>query len=448
MLAWRTAILLGIFYALVLCVRITFLLQAEVAETLSRHIYDKRAVVSGVVVDDPEQRANSLHVYVAVSDIDGVKTNGTLLAILARDTGVSYGDKIELEGQIILPQSFETDTGRVFDYQNYLRVRGVSAIARYATLTQREPGPWSLQKSLFDFKHLFVSSLERIFHEPRSALLEGVLLGERRGLPKDINDAFITSGLIHVVVLSGYNIAVVANAVLYMTSFLPRTLGVGASGVLMVLFVVMTGAGATAVRACIMGLIAVLALYLRRPTAALRALVFAALGMVLWNPLVALYDPSFILSVLATFGLITISPTVEKYLTRIPEYLGLRSITASTIAVQMYVLPALLYFTGVLSFLSVPANFLALPVIPLAMLFGFLAGLLGLVYPLFALPFMILSDTLLRWILFVAQTAHLLPFSSTVLPAFPAWVVILAYVPLTWLAIRLYLKTASQQRSS
>jgi competence protein ComEC len=351
----RRTILISIFFALLLGARIIFLLQSEAAETLKDHI-GERGVIVGEVAGDPERRDTSLHINVAVSTVGGEKTTGTLLAIVGRDAEVEYGDTIELMGEIVAPEAFETDTGRMFDYPNYLRVRGISATTKYATLTSVRPGGLSLQKVLFEVKHSFEHSLERLFAEPSGSLLEGVLLGERRGLPVDLNNAFIVSGLVHVVVLSGYNIAVVANAVLYATSFLPRTLGYAGGGALMILFVMMTGAGATSVRACIMGLIAILAQYMRRPAVAMRSLIAAAGAMALWNPLVVLYDPSFIMSVLATFGLITLSPTIERRLSFLPERFGVRSIAASTISVQIFVLPALLYFTGILSFLSLPAN--------------------------------------------------------------------------------------------
>jgi competence protein ComEC len=396
------------------------------------------------VASDPERRADSLHANIAVSSVHGISVDGTLLAILGRDAGLQYGDTVIVRGEIDKAEAFETDTGRMFDYENYLRVQGVSALLRYATLEEAKAGGPSLQRYLYALKHSFESSLERLFAEPSGSLLEGVLLGERRGLPDELNKAFIVSGLVHVVALSGYNIAVVANAVLYATSFLPRALGYAGGGGLMVLFVMMTGAGATSVRACIMGLVAILAQYLHRPAAAMRSLIFAAGAMALWNPLVALYDPSFILSVLATFGLITLSSTVEDRLRFLPEKMGVRSIAASTVSVQVFVLPALLYFTGVLSFLSLPANILALPVVPFAMLFGFIAGLLGWVAPALGFPFAFIADLLLEWMMLVANAVYALPFSSVVVAAFPAWVALAAYAPLTWLAVKRYLRTASR----
>jgi len=419
------------------------MLDAQAAETLPTYDGYTGSVV-GEIVGDPDRRATSLHINIAVATVDGTPASGTLLALLPPQAEVSYGDTVEVSGQIAVAQPFETDTGRTFDYAAYLRVQGVSMMMQKAILVQDTPGGFSLQGFLFDIKHTFESSLDRLFPEPDNALLQGILLGERSGLPADLNKAFIASSLVHVVVLSGYNISIVSNAVLYITSGLPRTLSYGFGGVLMLLFAMMTGAGATTVRACAMGLISILAQYLRRPAVAMRSLIAAAGAMILWNPLIALYDSSFILSVLATFGLITLEPMTSKWVWWVPEKFGMRSIAAATIAVQIFVLPALLYFTGVLSVIALPANLLALPVVPSAMLFGFVAGLLGLIHPALGLPSALACEALLRWMMLVANTATSLPFSSTVVSAFPAWALVALYIPLTAWASFVYLRTASR----
>jgi competence protein ComEC len=431
------ALLFGL-YVVALAVRLVFYFSAIKEETLI-HYAGERVVVDGVIVNDPEHRATSTHVNVKVKTIGNDVARGILLAVLPPDLVLQYGDRVEVSGTLTLPVSFKTDTGREFNYAGYLRVEGISAEIPHGVLEKVSPGVWSPTKFLFEAKHMFEHSLEHLFPAPDGSLMEGVLLGERRGLPKSLNDAFIVSGLVHVVVLSGYNISVVSNAVLYALGFLPRVFRFSFGGVLMILFAIMTGGAATTVRACIMGLIAILGQYLHRPSAALRALVLAALGMVLWNPPTLIYDPSFILSVLATFGLITLSPTVEKYLWFVPERFQLRSIASSTLSVQLFVLPALLYITGILSFVALPANLLALPVVPFAMLFGFLAGLLGLIHPLLGVPLYLIAEVPLQWMIGVATLAQALPFSSTTVPPYPAWVAVGIYIPLTLAASYAYL---------
>lgn len=419
-------------------IRTEHFLLVQQQETLVQHV-GQTVTVGGIITSDPDRRETSLRVNVKVGSVDNERGSGMLLAVLPREAHVSYGDFLQLRGKLALPQAFETDTGHIFDYPAYLRVQGVSVLMQYATIEEVSAGGWSVQKALFDTKHAFERSLEKLLPEPDASLLEGVLLGERRGIPRELTNAFAQSGLIHVVVLSGYNISVVSDAAIRTFSFLPRTAGFCMGGITMVLFALMTGAGATTVRAVIMGLIAIMARYARRPSVALRSLASAAAGMALWNPPALLFDPSFILSVLATFGLITLSPWVEGHLPKIIlRFPSIASIAASTIAVQLFVLPALLYFTGILSFFALPANSVVLPVVPLAMLAGFVAGLVSFIHPVFAFVPALVADVLLKWMMFAAHTAALLPFASATIPQFPAWIAAFMYLPLTWCALRIY----------
>ncbi len=407
----------------------------------------RAAVVEGTVADDPDVRATAVRVSVGISTINNKSESGKILAVLPRDTALQYGDQISVRGLLEEPQSFETNTGRTFDYQNYLQARGISAVIQRATLRETQSGGASVLRTLFALKHTFERALERVMQEPMASLMEGLLLGEKSGLPKALTEAFIIVGLIHIVVLSGYNIGVVSEWTLrFFALFMPRRFALVGVGVAIVLFALMAGGGMATVRACLMGLIAILARYLNRPAAALRALLVAVVAMLLYNPLV-LFDVGFVLSVLATFGLITLAPWVEQKLTRLPAG-GIRSIAATTIAVQVYVLPALLYYTGVLSFVSVPINILVLPLVPLAMLLGFVAGMLALLHPFLALLPALLADTLLRMMMWVATTSAALPISSAVVPAFPAWVAWLVYLPLTAWAIWLHSRTAAQSPTS
>lgn len=438
-----------IVYVALFAVRFHILLQHEKAQTLSSFVGQK-VVVVGRVADDPDKRETSLHLTVEVEKVDGAPARGGLLALVPRESPVVYGDEVEVSGKLVAPQNFETDTGHIFDYPSYLRVRGISVEVPRATLVRRVPVGPSLQGVLFSLKHAFESSLDRLFFEPQNALLQGILLGERRGIPKDLTQAFVESGLVHVVVLSGYNISIVSEGVFRALAFLPRTLSFATGGFTMVLFALLVGGGATTIRALIMAGIALLARYMHRSAVALRSLVVAAAAMALWNPLVVLYDPSFILSVLATFGLITLSPWVEGYINRIkllqhPRLAGARSIAASTIAVEIFVLPVLLYFSGVLSFLSVPANVLALPIVPAAMLLGFVSGLLGFVPSALGATLAFLptlgTDLLLRWMLLVTTIVAAVPFGVAIIPEFSGWLVLACYIPLTWFAVGKYRKS-------
>lgn len=419
--------------------------HTEARESLAGYA-ERAAVVAGTVAADPDKRATNLRVALRVETINGQDApHGKLLVVLPRETEVAYGEKIEVRGLIAPPEAFETDTGRVFDYAGYLRVRGISMVMGRAVLREREPAGFTLLGSLYALKHAFERSVESVLPEPEVSLLEGMLLGERGGFERGLLNTFAVAGLIHIVVLSGSNIAIVSEWVfrLLNAARLPRAwmyiLGFAA----IVLFALMAGGGAATARAVVMGSIAILARYLRRPEAALRALIIAATVMVLWNPLVLFYDTGFMLSVLATFGLITLSPYIESKFTRVPAWprFNLRSIVATTMAVELFLLPALLYTTGLFSLVSLPVNVLALPIVPAAMLLGFVTGVIGFLHPLLALLPALATQFLLKAIIGIAELAAAVPFSSTLVAPFPSVLAIAIYIPLAIAALKIFART-------
>lgn len=424
-------------------VRADLFLGKQAQETIAAYV-GQHVVLVGRVVADPDRRDKVLRLIVSADAVDTTPARGMALVLADRDTQVAYGDTVRVEAKVEIPEPFVTDTGHLFDYPSYLAVQGVSVQLPYASVEVVRPAGWSLQGALFALKHTFERSLGRLLPEPEGSLMAGILLGEKHGIQKELTDAFIASGLIHIVVLSGYNIAIVAEGVFRMLALLPRRVQFVVGGVLMLFFALMAGAGSATLRALLMALIALLARYYNRSALALRALMVALLALVLWNPYVLLHDPSFILSVLATFGLVTLSPWVERWL---PQFLtklpSVRSIAASTIAVQIFLLPALLYFSGVLSFLSVPANVLVLPFMPAVMLLGFVAGLLGVLSPILGFVPALLADVLLKWTVFVATAVAAVPFGTLIFPEFSGVVLCGVYVPLVWFAVTQYQKTAS-----
>lgn len=425
-------------------VRLELYTRAFDAQTLT-HFMGQKVLVEGRVLDDPDRRLTSTHVVVEVERVDGRRESGRLLVFAPREAAVAYNERVEARGVLRAPEAFETDAGRTFDYPNYLRVRGIQATMSYAEVEVVQKSGPTLLGALFALKHRFEESLERSLPEPQVSLVEGMLLGERGGFPQELLQMFVVVGLIHIVVLSGSNISIVAEGVFRSLGFLPRTFQYSVGFVMIVLFALMAGGGAATARAVIMGGIAVVARYLHRPTLALRSLCVAAAAMLMWNPF-SLQDTGFVLSVLATFGMITLAPWFEQKISFVPAWkkFDLRSIVATTLGVELFILPALLFYSGILSFVSVPINALVLPLVPVVMFFGFITALAGLVHPLVATLPAFAADFLLRFVLWLTEVSAALPLGSLTIPPFSGWVVVVLYIPLTYIAFRTYTESAKR----
>ena len=325
--------------------------------------FDRDAVFEGCVVDEVDVRNDGVRYVV---DFD---EGGRILIYAPRYPVYEYGDCLVFEGGMKLISEFE-DAG----YSGYLKQRDIFAII-YVDDLKRIGHRFAFWEWLYMAKVNFQQHMDELFAEPYSAFMAGLLLGSRSGLSVELTEMFNITGLTHIIAISGYNISLVIIIMNALFGFLGRRAKVIIGGVFILLFVVFVGASAAVVRAAIMGVISLLALYFGRKYFVSAALFLAVFLMVLWNPYVLMYDKGAWLSFLATAGIVYVSPLLQPYFEFLPAKFGLREAALMTISAQVLVVPIILLIFGRLSMVSVIANIFVLPLIPLAMLFGFAAVL-------------------------------------------------------------------------
>ena len=392
----------------------------------------ERISAQGIVVDEPDVREHNTKLTVRISDVNfsdqSIKVSEKILITLPIYPEFFYGDKVQMDLILVKPKLIDSD-GRTFDYSGYLRVRGIWYISRFAQVSLIESGHGSVIKNLlFKIKNNFMQALNRALPAPESSLMAGLLLGAKQSLGKELLSEFQRAGVSHVVVLSGYNIAIVAQSIMSFLSFLPASVSFGFGCLGIVLFTILSGGGASAWRAAIMVLVALFAKKMNRDYKSGRVLGFVIILMLAPNPLLLAFDPSFQLSVLATVGIIFVSPFLTPYLTRVTEKYSLREIVSSTLATQIIVLPYLIYNTGILSLVSLPVNILILGTVPLTMLLGFIVGIIGLFSLYLSFIPALFAYIFLWYQLSVVHIGATLPFGVLILPTFSIWFVILIYL--------------------
>jgi len=409
-------------------------------------LLESSVTFTGTVDADPDLRETTQRVVIGVSQ-DSSETR--MLAVLPLYPRLEYGDSVRVAGTFVRPEAFDTAGGRTFAYPEFLAKDQIFSMLTSAKVIGRDTAPL-LQgqplRSLYKVRHWFEKGVSQALPEPMSALAIGLLTGGKQGLGAQLLIAFTVSGLLPIVVLSGYNVMIVAESVQRFFRFLPKRFSILVAAITVLLFVLASGAGASAVRAGMMAGVALFARATGRTYDALRALVFVLVLMVLLQPHILVYDPGFQFSFMATLGLILLSPRILPFLMWMKSSL-IRDTLSTTIAAQLCVLPLLLYATGNLSFVAVPANLLVLPVIPLTMLFSFVAGIVGMVAPLAAPVVGIPAYALLSYIIEVARRAGEFSLSATTLDAFPFWIVLVLYVVLFSIARRLPKTTSATQGS-
>jgi competence protein ComEC len=379
-------------------------LQAEVG---------KEVVLEGAVMREPEVRETSLHLYVKVGD-------DTVLVTTDRYATFTYGDVVRIEGLLEEPDSFTTEFGRTFDYPRYLLVRDVEYLVRLGEVAVLGQGEGNhVIAVLLSIKQRFLKALNKSLPEPESGLGAGVLLGVKQALGESLERAFRETGIIHIVVLSGYNIMLVVTFITFIfgSFFSLRTRVIG-SLLAIACFAIMVGLSATVLRACVMAAILLIAQVAHRRYMALRALMLAGFIMLMINPYLLNYDIGFQLSFVATLGLILLSPYVEQVCFWAPKRFAVREFLAATISTQIAVLPLLMFHIGEVSLVSVVVNLLVLPIVPIAMMLSFLVGVIALVFPTFAWMLSPFAYASLHYIVVIASKFATLPLAAVPVPEF------------------------------
>jgi competence protein ComEC len=396
--------------------------------------------MTGVVVSEPELEDNFTRFVFRTDNGEKILVSTDLYS------PVQYGDRVILEGRLKVPGVIEGDDGRSFDYAKYLSKDDIYYTMSFVQVEVISSGHvHPIKSALLSIKHSFINKIRTILAEPESSLLSSLIVSGKDSLPEAILEEFRRAGIVHIVVLSGYNITIIAESLrrlfsgIFISLKLRRSsLYAGLVSILGILFfIIMTGGEATVVRASIMVLTVLLGKIIHRTYSAPRALLAAAFIMVLLNPKILTLDASFQLSFLATLALIYVVPIVEKWFMFIRDKFGLRTVIVTTIATQITVLPLLIYKMGDVSLVSLPTNILVLIFIPITMLFGFIAATLAYISTIIALPFAYISHLLLSWILFVSQFFGNLSFASIRVPPFSVWLTIFIYIALIFIVWRL-----------
>ena len=399
----------------------------------------QKVILSGEIVDEPNIKENNQQLTVFVTsrgwtsrEPDVQPLTIEILLSTGLDTDYKYGDEINFTGILKKPENFITDTGKEFDYINYLRKDGILYVMSYPKIEIISQGNGNAVKSvLFTIKEKFLEKMNFAISSPENLLMGGLILGEKSSFSQELRQNFVNTGTIHIVALSGYNVTIVAEWIMKLfagISIVSLNFGIGMGIFAIFLFVLMTGASSTAIRAGTMAILALIARATGRNYDVARALILAGVSMIILNPFLLVFDVSFQLSFIATVAVIFLSPRIEKYFLWVPKFFQLRDIVSVTTAAYIFVFPFILYKMGNFSLVALPANVLILPLIPFTMLLGFMTGFMGLVSYVFAVPLGFLSYLFLHYELGIVSFFANLPFASFSLPNFPFWLTISIYI--------------------
>ena len=268
-----------------------------------------------------------------------------------------------------------------FDERTFLRRRGVHVVARGRDwrVVGHRGGLGGVADGV---RARLAASIAPGLAGERRAVLAGLVLGEEEGLSQGLRDDFRSSGLYHLLAVSGQNVAFVVGGVLVLAWLLGISRFVGEVAALAAIgaYVLAVGWQPSVVRAGVAGALASLAWLAARPRDRWYFLLLGAALLLAWNPY-SLYEPGFQLSFAAVAAIFVLVPPIERVLEGYPVPSRLATIVAVSGACSAVTAPILLVQFGSVPAYSILSNALVAPVVGVSFSLALVTALLDQVLP-------------------------------------------------------------------
>lgn len=390
-IAPKRAMIIYLFFAIAL---LNCHFQIKNSDALSK-LAPSKGTISGTIISIPTtNKPESTKFYLKVKSAEFGKekyenlNSKTIVTIKDRRENyekLKIGDNIEVTGK--LRQPVKALNPSQFDYRKYLKYNKTFstfyANAGYWKIAS-EPDSfgWSFLQNLNNKRQEIINIHKKYMKSPNIEVLGGIVFGDDAINPPDyIRHSFINSGLLHILAASGMNVSIIFGIWFFIGSRLRLNfrLNILIGAGLVLVYTLMTGMGASVLRAALMIEFVLFGKLIDRNADGVALLFFVALVLLLYNPAMIM-EVGFQLSFLVTFALMYICPPVlGRIENKIAEFLG--GTVLIPMVAQFWAAPIQMFYFNNFATYSILANILITPFIMIISFLGFAASILAMIPP-------------------------------------------------------------------
>lgn len=361
--------------------------------------------VSGVVAEESKKLNETVSLILKANRVKSNSEEWCLSERLkvyvrgSRANDFQIGDRIIFKGKLSFPENKDE-----FNYIRYLSHQRIKTVA-FIDFSQIEEVKKSENVFLNFIKLIRLKtgeSLARFLPGDKGAVVLGMLLGNTSKISEETLENFRTTGLSHVLAVSGLHVGILIVAcgwLMYLLKVKPVF-----QGFLILLAVsfysVLTLGRPSILRALLMTVAGLIAWYSGRENNLLSSISFACLVLLVYDPFI-LYDIGFQLSFAATLGVIFLNPILGDWMSEIPRGLGKN--VALCLSAQLGVAPFLLCYFKSVSQVSVLANLLVVPLLAPLLISGMVVSFASVTLSFLVQPVCLIINPIISYVLWIAK---------------------------------------------
>jgi competence protein ComEC len=355
-----------------------------------------RYKLSGIINEIPDYDSTRIRFKVIAKSLithkDTISVSGEIIITVFKDRkddvkppSLKAGDEIEITGSLVTPWG-KRNPGE-FDYRKYLETQDIYKsflVNGYENSKVISSGNLGFieQKLVFPAKYFATETIEKNMSGDEAEYLKGLVTGQRNDISAETKDAFIKTGVMHLIAVSGLNVAYLIIIIVTLLSIF-RVYFRWKTGLViaaLIFYCLFTGSSPSIVRATIMGILLLLTYDMERKVNFYNAVGFSAFVILIFNTK-QLFDPGFILSYTAVLSMVFCYEKFKPYLVEWYEGKGMwyrrwikyaLILFVTTLAAQVGVLPVTGNYFEKISIVSLPANLIIVPLANLSLAVGFM----------------------------------------------------------------------------
>lgn len=325
---------------------------------------------------------------------------------------LEYGDLIEIKGEYSAPEVARNYKG--FDYSQYLKtlnIYGTIKVEESKIINKNQLSPILI--SINNIKEKMIDNANRNMPKRTANLLLGILIGERDNIQEDIIESFRTANLSHILAVSGAHTSYIILGITYLISKskTPKRIGYIITIINLLIFIIITGASYSIVRACIMAIVVIGAKICYRKENFFTSICISLIIILIQNPF-AINDIGLKLSFMGTAGIVIFNKSITNFLIKLKIKQKIAEALSVTFSAQLMIMPITILNFNTISLTFFISNILASPLLGIIIIFGFISIFISsILNPISKILFLILH-IFLELLILVSKVTEKIPGSS------------------------------------
>lgn len=379
------------------------------------------------IVGNPKEKEYKTTYKIKVESVNGnreYKNTYLQLEIKKANDGLTYkyGQKLLIAGTFKEADGKRNNSG--FDYKEYLKINkihGIITAKQESIKVLKEKNLNIVLININKCSNKIKENANKLFDKNEANLLSGILIGDKEGIEKEVQENFRDSNLSHMLAVSGAHVSYVILGITYVLKKVKvnKLWSNMITIVTLCCFIFLTGASSSVIRACIMAIYIIIGHMMHRKTKLISSVSLSLLIILILNPY-KLFDIGLQLSYGGTIGIILFSGVLAKKakLNNLLEGFvnklkyRVKQLIVVCVSANLIIFPIIAAHYSTMCLTFVISNICAGPILGVIIILGFITIFVSFVSIDIAKPFALILNIFIQILMYITKICSSLPFSK------------------------------------